>query len=229
MVFMRKNFSSIATYLAIFMILIFIGLSLDNYNQKKSSKFFLLEEESLVTPYYFNCPIAHEDLNNDEIKDWVLGECNSDDGTKNPIKIYFATSSGGYRDAGAGIPKEAKMIYPIKGAVNDFSGDGLKDIIIYDQGDASRGQAPTGGFYGDNPIYLKSDGYEKWVIDDSLNKVYIKSKGTDKVHAKNLAQGDIDKNGFPDLWIESGGGYTGENYYGPSPHFILNYGDGNLR
>jgi len=166
--------------------------------------------------------VSVSDFNGDGVLDLLLGG-NKNTPDKTPIFLVINNGDGTFRDATSDyIEGTLKAAFPL-GTTGDFSGDGRIDVAIFDAGHAELGQAPTGGFYGEEPHLLLNQSNGKWTVSSALADAALAASlyNTAKLHAKAAIAGDIDNDGDLDIFVESGGGF--ENL---APHFMINNGDG---
>lgn len=185
-----------------------------------------LTGNAVVLNAYGDRFIAKADFNGDGRDDVLVGGDNKNTLAKTPIYLLVSLGDGTFRDATADIVLGAVAATAPFGVTADFNADGRPDVAIIDVGNLERGQAPTGGFYGEAPLLLLSTADGRLAVSDALALAVLEAERGlyanpgRELHAKHAAAADIDNDGDIDLFIESGGGF--ENL---PPHFMLNKGD----
>ena len=105
--------------------------------------------------------LAVLDFNGDGASDVLVGGSNEYTEDKTPIYLLINNGDGSLSERTDefidGSPVAATPI----GVQGDFNGDGLDDIVVFDAGNMELGQAPTGGFYGEEPFVIFSKAGEK--------------------------------------------------------------------
>lgn len=163
------------------------------------------------------------DLNDDQLTDLLVG--GEDNNSLEPSALIFLQSNGdgSFTDVTSNYLDTEVSIHAPKAATADFNGDGMVDFVIMDGGNLDRGQAPSGGYYGESPVVLMSNEEGKYAVSTQLAEAYLASTGNDHIHSKGVTWGDIDGDDDIDVFVESGGGYN--NIVG---HFLINDGSGNF-
>ncbi|BDX08010.1 FG-GAP repeat domain-containing protein [Planctobacterium marinum] len=163
------------------------------------------------------------DFNGDQLTDLLVG--GEDNNSLEPSALIFLQSNGdgSFSDVTSEFLESDVSMYAPKAATADFNGDGQVDFVIMDGGNLDRGQAPSGGYYGEPPVVLMSNEAGAYSVTTQLAESYLDSTGNDHIHSKGVTWGDIDGDGDIDIFVESGGGY--DNIVG---HFLLNDGSGNF-
>jgi hypothetical protein len=187
----------------------------------------------LNTPFvlgaYGNKFLSRADFNGDGRDDLLIGGDNPHSLDKTPIYLLVSQGNGTFRDATSevilGTPNAAAPL----GVTADFNADGRPDVAVIDAGNIERGQAGTGGYYGEEPILLLSTPDGHLTMSDALALAVLDAERRlyanpgRELHAKYASAGDIDNDGDIDLFVESGGGF--ENL---PPHFMINNADGSF-
>jgi len=176
---------------------------------------------STTLPGYGQFLLARFDFNQDGRDDLLLGGENGYSSQKAPIVIMLNQGDGTFRDATSDYFEGTapRAHHPIC-CVADLNNDGVPDFVIYDAGDNDVIILPA-AYQGDvTQLYLSKPG-RKWAPSTALRDMYA-SLGFPGVHCKQVAAADINRDGFIDLFVESGGGREPN----PQPHFVLNNGNG---
>lgn len=177
---------------------------------------------ALVTTGVYNKVVMKHDFNGDGLDDLLMGGSNGSSLEKDELMVLLSDGDGTFTEATETyLSNTVALAYPVP-AKADFNGDGVLDVVIIDQGNTERGQAPEGGFYGEAPVVLLSQADGTYQYSTQLAEHYLEINGAEEMHAKSVAVGDIDRDGDIDIFVESGGG---TNIIG---HFLMNDGNGNF-
>lgn len=172
--------------------------------------------------------LAVYDFNGDGLDDLLVGGDHGGTAEKTPLRVLLSQGDGTFRDGTAEhLPDLPVAASPIA-AMADFTGNGIVDFAIFDAGNSEDGQHPRGGYHGETPIFLIGQPDRTWTVSDELlhavenaDPRFCWPRCNGVIHLKHVAVGDVTGNGYPDMFVESGGGYNN-----PEPHFMINRGGG---
>jgi hypothetical protein len=196
--------------------------------QGSSLRFTNLTDRATTLAIYGNVFVSTVDFDADGRNDLLIGSDNPHSLDRTPLVLLINDGGGAFHDGTAQfIDGQPLLASPIP-VTADFNRDGRPDIAIFDAGNLERGQDPSGGFYGEEPVLLLSGPSGKWTVSTALadaarfeNQRRFGSAAPGNLHAKSASAADIDRDGDVDIWVESSGGYRNVGN-----HFMINNGNG---
>jgi hypothetical protein len=194
--------------------------------QAHAQEFLPQRETKTKTGGYFNIYLAVFDFDNDGFDDLLLGGNNGATLDKTPVVIMINQRDGTFVERTSHfITGDVRAACPIS-TIADYNKDGTPDFALFDQGNLERGQAPEGGFYGEETQLLISTSRTHWIRSTHLADVYQQAHPENRrdLHCKYPTSADIDNDGDVDILAEAGGGYKTI-----LTHFYVNDGTGHFR
>lgn len=190
------------TYSFIATIIFVWELSGQTYNPQRD-KFFAAS--SFSSSY-----LGVYDFNKDGLDDILVGGDNRLSLNKTPIHLFINKGDGTFLDM-TSIYVNGTLSAANPESVNgDFNSDGILDFAIFDRGHMERGQDPVAtGYYGEDAILLLSNSNGRWDVSTALAQAHKNENpfGKSELHMKYGSAADINKDGWIDIFVESGGGY----------------------
>ncbi len=212
--FMTKKLIVIGIFLIAFLVVAllwfgdYLGSGSSVYKAGRASSF----------PGYFDKVLGVLDLNGDGLNDFVIGGKSTGTQSKTPIRFITSNSDGTLTDSTTSFLNDPVAAFNPVGVVADFNGDGILDIAIFDGGpikDQHDSSDYGGGYEGSVPHMLFSQADGTWSRSNILenaaedaNKICSPScNAGNTLHVKSASVGDVNSDGRPDIFVESGGGY----------------------
>lgn len=202
-----------------------------NYAQSRSG--FQEYSNAIVAPT--TRVVASGDLNGDGLQDLILVDLtlfvSGQPPAFQPLRFALASATGGFVEAGNVFSNVTQNSYQDPHVVvDDFTGDGLSDVVVYDAGyyDWNGGRVTRGGM----PDLWVGTASGNFVYSNALSNAltpFVQTQASNyrggyqidlTMGVKDITAADIDQDGDVDLWIESTGSAN------MTSHFVMNNGDG---
>ena len=185
-------------------IIIWIGIRLSF-----SQTYDLQREIFYTASNYAANYLAVYDFNGDGLDDLLIGGSNGETLDKTPIYLLISQGDGTFTEQLSSYVN-GNLLAANPTSINaDYNQDGILDFAIFDSGHMELGQDPVyTGFYGEDAQLLLSNSNGSWDISTALADAHEAANdfGNSELHIKSGSTSDINNDGYPDIYVESGGG-----------------------